>query len=119
MSRPFRPDRSNPGLNPEACRSILVIVYQRSSVNQFHRAGGAHRCFRCATHCFSSGQYQQRAKPLTAVKHRVAHGLAQSDWGVGRNPVRQRVLHCCLLVLAPGVHIKKRMIGGVQSSVQV
>jgi hypothetical protein len=23
-SRPFQPDRSNPGLNPEACRSILV-----------------------------------------------------------------------------------------------
>ncbi len=70
-----------------------VVVHQRIRVDQLHRAGRAQGCFGVSAHGLAGSQHEQRAQPLAAIEHRVAHGFAKPGGRLQRHPCRERAFH--------------------------
>ena len=92
-----------------------VVVHQRIGMDQFRRAGCAQcRLVQCCTapraigggHGVAGGQHQQRAQPLAAVQHGIAHRFAQAGRRIGAHPERQCALDPPQLRTAPEVQVK-------------
>ena len=56
-----------------------VVVHQRVGVDQLYRSSGTLDLVRLRTGGLSRGECEQRAHPLAATQHRIAHGLMQAE----------------------------------------
>jgi hypothetical protein len=81
-------------------------------MDQFDCGSGMLHAFGGGAGDFTGSQRQQRAYPLAAAQHRVAHRLVQAlRRNLGRGePLGQHTFHACLACLCPGGKISHRYL---------